>query len=58
MRSILSTGYNPARIGWEESIFHTANGYLGVRASPEEQAPPGAFSVRGMYINGFTTLSP
>lgn len=53
MKSITSTGYNPARLGWEESVFHTANGYLGVRSSPEEGAPEGVFSVRGAYINGF-----
>ena len=52
MRSILSTSYDPQRLGWEESIFHTANGYLGVRGSPEEGAPEGVFSVRGAYING------
>ena len=51
MNTVTSKGYDPARIGWEESIFHTANGYLGVRASPEEDVPAGVFSVRGTYIN-------
>ena len=51
MKAIRSKGFDPARIGWEESIFHTANGYLGVRASLEEGAPENAFTVRGTYIN-------
>lgn len=36
-----------------ETLFHNANGYLGVRASLEEGLPAGFASVRGMYINGF-----
>ena len=36
-----------------ETIFHNANGYLGVRGSFEEGYPEGYDSVRGTYINGF-----
>ena len=36
-----------------ETIFHNANGYIGVRANFEEGYQDGYRSVRGMYINGF-----
>ncbi len=37
----------------QETLFHNANGYLGVRADFEEGYPAGFRSVRGQYINGF-----
>lgn len=37
----------------EESLFHTANGYLGVRGCFEEGYPEGTIGIRGCYINGF-----
>lgn len=33
------TQWDPAQNALEESLFHTANGYLGVRACPEEGRP-------------------
>ena len=36
-----------------ETIFHNANGYIGVRANFEEGYKDSYRSVRGMYINGF-----
>lgn len=36
-----------------ETLFHNANGYLGVRNAPEEGAAPGVDSVRGAYLNAF-----
>lgn len=36
-----------------ETIFHNANGYLGVRSNFEEGYPEGFDSIRGSYINGF-----
>lgn len=36
-----------------ETLFHNANGYLGVRGCFEEGYPAGYNSVRGTYINGF-----
>ncbi|MDO5022775.1 MAG: glycosyl hydrolase family 65 protein [Eubacteriales bacterium] len=53
MKSILINEYNPQKNGWEESVFHTANGYIGVRSCQEGGAQDGVFSVRGTYINGF-----
>ena len=37
-----------------ETLFHVANGYLGVRNAPEEGG--GAPSIRGTYVNGFYEL--
>lgn len=36
-----------------ETIFHNANGYLGVRSNFEEGYPEGFDTIRGSYINGF-----
>jgi len=36
-----------------ETIFHNANGYLGVRSNFEEGYPEGYDTIRGSYINGF-----
>jgi alpha,alpha-trehalose phosphorylase len=40
-----------------ESLFHNANGYIGVRSVFEEGYPAGYMSVRGQYINGFYDFS-
>ncbi len=50
---IVREGLLAAEIALRETLFHTANGYLGVRASLEEGVPPGVRTVRGTYINGF-----
>jgi len=34
-----------------ETLFHNANGYLGVRSNYEEGYPENYNSIRGMYIN-------
>lgn len=36
-----------------ETIFHNANGYIGVRSNFEEGYKAGFDSIRGSYINGF-----
>ncbi len=36
-----------------ETIFHNANGYIGVRSNFEEGYKDGFASIRGSYINGF-----
>lgn len=36
-----------------ETLFHNANGYIGVRSNFEEGYPDGYKTVRGEYINGF-----
>ncbi len=46
-------GYADETLARDETLFHCANGYLGVRGCLEEGAPEGAVSIRGAYINGF-----
>jgi len=41
-----------------ETLFHNANGYLGVRSCFEEGYAPGLNSIRGTYINGFYDIAP
>lgn len=43
----------PEELVVEESLFHVANGYLGVRGNFEEGLPPGIPTIRGCYINGY-----
>ncbi len=50
--------FDPKRNALEESLFHTANGYLGLRACPEEGVPAGVDSIRGAYINAFYDVKP
>lgn len=45
-------------IALRETLFHVANGYLGVRACPEEGAPEGVHSIRGAYLNAFYDTYP
>ncbi|MDD5017260.1 MAG: family 65 glycosyl hydrolase, partial [Eubacteriales bacterium] len=40
-----------------ETLFHNANGYIGIRSVFEEGYPKGYKSVRGQYINGFYDFS-
>jgi alpha,alpha-trehalose phosphorylase len=37
----------------DETLFHLANGYIGVRGNFEEGYPEGYGTVRGTYLNGF-----
>ncbi len=41
-----------------ETLFHTANGYIGIRNCLEEKAPAGAATIRGAYINAFYDIKP
>jgi alpha,alpha-trehalose phosphorylase len=43
----------PGGLAVEESLFHVANGYLGVRGNFEEGYPEGVDTIRGCYVNGF-----
>jgi len=40
-----------------ETIFHNANGYIGIRSNFEEGYPKGYDSIRGSYINGFYDIA-
>ncbi len=49
---------NEEVLNLHETLFHNANGYLGVRGTPEEGYPEGFHTMRGMYINGFYDIAP
>ncbi len=40
-----------------ETIFHNANGYIGIRSTFEEGYPKTYDSIRGSYINGFYDIA-
>lgn len=46
-------GYSDESLARDETLFHCANGYLGVRGCLEEGVRGGVRSVRGTYVNGF-----
>lgn len=46
-----------AELTLQETLFHTANGYLGVRGNFEEGYPEGMATMRGEYINGFYDIA-
>src|SRR5512141_1848552 len=48
---------NSADLIVDETVFHNANGYLGVRPNFEEGYPAGYNSIRGTYVNGFYDFS-
>lgn len=56
IRPLQSTSLNPKHLSVEESLFHLANGYLGIRGyfgEFEKKHYDGLPSVRGTYINAF-----
>ena len=52
------TKWDTASLALDETLFHTANGYLGVRGSLEEVCPRGVTTIRGCYINGVYDVVP
>ncbi len=40
-----------------ETVFHNANGYIGIRSNFEEGYPEKYDTIRGSYINGFYDIS-
>lgn len=52
---IRETDFDPDNLGAAETIFATANGYLGLRGNLEEGAP---VVERGTYLNGFYEKRP
>ncbi|HTX71808.1 MAG TPA: family 65 glycosyl hydrolase, partial [Rectinemataceae bacterium] len=53
-----SDRFDPSRLLLEETLYHTANGYVGVRAAFEEGYAPGQPTVRGSYVNAFYDTHP
>jgi len=60
MRQIKRSRWIPDRENLlvEETLFHNANGYIGVRGCLEEGYPEGYDTIRGTYINGFYDYVP
>lgn len=52
------TKFNEEENFLNETLFHNANGYIGVRGSLEEGVPNGTDTMRGTYINGFYDIIP
>lgn len=50
--------YSESVCGLHETLFHNANGYIGVRGCLEEGVPEEWDTMRGMYINGFYDIIP
>ena len=48
---------HPSDLLVDETVFHNANGYIGVRANFEEGYPAGYSAIRGTYVNGFYDFS-
>lgn len=42
----------------QETLFHNANGYIGIRGTLEEGTSPGMDTMRGTYINGVYDIAP
>lgn len=40
-----------------ETVFHNANGYIGIRSNYEEGYPEGFDTIKGSYINGFYDIA-
>lgn len=50
--------YSEKTCGLYETLFHNANGYIGVRGCMEEGVPKDWDTMRGTYINGFYDIIP
>lgn len=52
------TDFEEKDVNLDETIFHNANGYIGVRGALEEGVPDTWNTMRGSYINGFYDVIP
>ncbi|MCR4694606.1 MAG: family 65 glycosyl hydrolase [Pseudobutyrivibrio sp.] len=46
------------QLALEETLFHNANGYIGVRGNLEEGVPAAMHTMRGVYLNGVCETIP
>lgn len=51
-------GFDNDVLSLEETLFHSANGYIGIRGAFEEGYPEGFTTVRGSYMNGVYDIVP
>ena len=52
------TDYEEKDVNLDETLFHNANGYIGIRGALEEGVPEMWNTMRGCYINGFYDVIP
>ncbi len=57
-KMIASSRLDPSALVLEETLYHVANGYLGLRGCFEEGYPGTPESVRGTYLNAFYDTHP
>src|SRR5690606_28489434 len=56
--TIERSDFAPHTLPLEETLFHCANGYLGVRPNLEEGQPAGIRAIRATYINACHDTHP
>lgn len=49
---------NKENLALQETLFHNANGYIGVRGTLEESSAENMDTMRGMYLNGVYDIAP
>lgn len=54
---ITSNSLEPSQLLVDETLFHVANGYIGIRGNFEEGYPNHYKTIRGTYINGVYDIS-
>lgn len=52
------TDFEERDVNLDETVFHNANGYIGIRGALEEGVPKKWNTMRGSYINGFYDVIP
>ena len=57
-KSIRECKFNSKNLILNETLYSTANGYIGIRGNFEEGVPKGRKSIRGTYINAFYDIEP
>ncbi|MBO4901551.1 MAG: glycoside hydrolase family 65 protein [Lachnospiraceae bacterium] len=57
-RLIRKENYEPKELNLHETLFHNANGYIGIRGTLEEGVPTDYPTMRGQYIAGTYEIIP
>jgi alpha,alpha-trehalose phosphorylase len=57
-KQLIEEKVDSGEIVLNETLFHTANGYIGIRGNFEEGVGAGVKTIRGSYINAFYDTEP
>lgn len=57
-RLVRKENYEPKELNLHETLFHNANGYIGIRGTLEEGVPTDYPTMRGQYIAGAYEIIP